>query len=40
MDEILRQEIGKTFVTVLEHAGVYKRDESGMEAFDRFVNQL
>ena len=40
VDEILRQEIGKTFVKVLEHAGVYKRDESGMEAFDRFVNQL
>ncbi len=40
VNEILRREIGKTFVTVLEHAGVYKRDKSGMEAFDKFVNQI
>lgn len=38
--EILRKEVGKVFVTVLEHAGVYKRDESGMKAFDRFMAQL
>lgn len=38
--EILREEVGKVFVTVLEHAGVYKRDESGMKAFDRFMAQL
>lgn len=38
--EILRQEIGKTFVTVLEHAGVYKRDTLGMQAFDRFIEQI
>ena len=40
INEILRQEIGKTFVTVLEHAGVYKRNQSGMDAFDRFMNQI
>lgn len=40
VNEILKQEIGKTFVTVLEHAGVYKRNQSGMDAFDRFVNQI
>ena len=40
VNDILRQEIGKTFVKVLEHAGVYKRDQSGMDAFDKFVNQV
>lgn len=38
--DILKEEVGKVFVTVLEHAGVYKRDEAGMAAFDRFVAQL
>lgn len=38
--EILREEVGKVFVKVLEHAGVYKRNEEGMKAFDRFVEQL
>ena len=40
VEEIIRQEVGKVFVTVLEHAGVYKRDEAGMEAFDRFIAKL
>ena len=40
VNEILRQEVGKVFVTVLEHAGVYKRSEEGMAAFDRFMAQL
>lgn len=34
---ILQEEIGKVFATVLEHAGVYKRTEAGMKAFDKFV---
>lgn len=38
--EILRQEVGKVFVNVLEHAGVYKRDEKGRKAFDKFINQI
>ena len=38
--DILRDEVGKVFVTVLEHAGVYKRTEDGMKAFDRFVEQI
>ncbi len=38
--DILREEVGKVFVTVLEHAGVYKRDDAGMAAFDRFMAQL
>ncbi len=36
-EDILRQEIGQVFLQVLTHAGVYKRDEKGMQAFDRFV---
>lgn len=40
IDEILRDEVGKVFLTVLEHAGVYKRTPKGQEAFDRFVRGL
>ena len=36
-EKILQREIGKVFETVLSHAGVYKRTEEGMAAFDRFV---
>ncbi len=38
--DILKDEVGRVFVTVLEHAGVYKRDAAGMAAFDKFVKQL
>ena len=34
---ILRQEVGKVFVQVLEHAGVFKWNSQGLEGFDRFV---
>lgn len=37
VEGILQEEIGKVFEIVLTHAGVYKRDAKGMEAFDRFV---
>ncbi len=37
---ILRDEIGKVFMQVLEDAGVYKRDEAGMKAFRRFTGSL
>lgn len=37
---IVQDEIGKVFVKVLECAGVYKRDEKGQQAFDRFVKSL
>ena len=40
VDEILKQEVGKVFVNVLEHAGVYKRDEQGRTAFDRFIKKV
>lgn len=35
--QVLRQEIGLVFSTVLEHAGVYKRTEEGRAAFLRFT---
>lgn len=36
----LEREVGKTFVAVLEDAGVYKRDKKGKEAFRRFISVL
>jgi len=39
-EDILKQEIGKTFVRVLEDAGVYKRTPEGMAAFERFINTI
>ena len=38
--EILKKEVGKVFVSVLEHAGVYKRDEEGRKAFDKFMKKV
>ncbi|OKO88801.1 UDP-glucose--hexose-1-phosphate uridylyltransferase [Geobacillus proteiniphilus] len=35
--DILRHEVGQRFVTVLEHAGVFKRDKRGKDAFRRFM---
>ena len=35
--EILRQETGKVFLNVLEHAGVYKRTAQGQAGFMRFA---
>ncbi len=40
VEEIIKAEIGKVFAKVLEHAGVYKRDENGMSAFLKFVNNV
>lgn len=40
IDEILKKEVGKVFVNVLEHAGVYKRDEVGRKAFDKFIKKV
>ncbi len=39
-DDILRLEIGKTFVRVLLDAGVYKRTKTGREAFLRFTSYV
>jgi UDPglucose--hexose-1-phosphate uridylyltransferase len=38
--EILKKEIGLKFLRVLEDAGVYKRDKTGQEAFQRFIFSL
>ena len=38
--DILRKEVGKVFINVLEHAGVYKRDEEGRKAFDKFMRKV
>ncbi len=37
VDDILRDEVGRVFAQVLEHAGVFKCDRQGREAFLRFV---
>ena len=38
--DILKAEVGKTFVNVLRDAGVYKDTEDGMAAFLRFVDSV
>ena len=38
--EILQKEVGKVFAKVLEHAGVYKRNAEGLEAFERFIDTV
>lgn len=38
--DILQDEVGMIFAEVLEHAGVYKRDKEGREAFLRFVRSV
>ena len=40
VDDILRTETGIVFSKVLEHAGVYKRDQAGKAAFLRFTATL
>ena len=37
---ILQEEVGFIFATILEHAGVFKRNEEGIKAFNRFVQSL
>lgn len=40
VDEIIKNEIGTKFSEVLEHSGVFKRDEKGINAFNKFINNL
>ncbi len=40
IDKILQDEIGIVFAKVLEHAGVYKRDEKGIAAFKKFISSV
>ena len=39
-ESILREEVGKVFAKVLEHAGVYKCDAEGRAAFKRFTDSV
>ena len=36
----VKKETGLVFAQVLEHAGVYRRDAAGREAFLRFIRQV
>ncbi|UOQ94844.1 UDP-glucose--hexose-1-phosphate uridylyltransferase [Halobacillus shinanisalinarum] len=38
--QLLKEEIGRTFSTVLEHAGVFKRTTEGQEGFRRFLSEI
>ena len=38
--KILEDEVGIVFAKVLEHAGVYKRDDAGKNAFLKFVDAV
>ena len=38
--DILQKEVGIVFSKVLEHAGVYKRNEDGKKAFLRFIDAI
>ncbi|MCP8617553.1 UDP-glucose--hexose-1-phosphate uridylyltransferase [Salirhabdus salicampi] len=40
MEAILQEEVGHIFATILEHAGVFKRNEEGQQAFRQFLRQL
>ena len=40
VDGILRDEVGRVFAQVLEHAGVFKCDAQGREAFLRFTESV
>ena len=40
IDGILKDEIGLVFSKVLEHAGVFSRDQKGLEAFMRFAENV
>ena len=40
VQEILQKEVGVVFAEVLEHAGVFKRNDSGRAAFKRFIASI
>jgi len=40
VEGIVRNEVGKVFLQVLQHAGVFKRDEKGKQAFRNFLRKL
>ena len=38
--KIIKDEIGLVFAKVLEHAGVYKRNDEGIAAFKKFAERV
>ena len=40
VEKIVQDEVGKVFSKVLEHAGVYKRNEKGQAAFGKFIESV
>lgn len=40
IEDILQKEIGLVFMQVLTDAGVYKRSEEGIKAFERFIRSI
>lgn len=40
VDEIIKKEVGIKFMTVLDHAGVFKCDEEGRNAFLKFLKHI
>jgi galactose-1-phosphate uridylyltransferase, family 2 len=38
--EILQKEVGIKFSKVLEHTGVFKRNQEGQDAFDKFIRKV
>lgn len=40
VQEILNKEVGNKFLEVLLHSGVFKRDEKGIGAFNKFIKSL
>ncbi|MFT3942489.1 MAG: UDP-glucose--hexose-1-phosphate uridylyltransferase [Ancrocorticia sp.] len=39
-ESVVRREVGRVFAKVLEHAGVYSRNEEGQRAFLRFIESV
>lgn len=40
IDELIQKEVGEVFAKVLEHCGVFKWDNAGREALDRYISDL
>ena len=38
--EILQNELGRSYIGMLDSAAVFKRDDNGKKAFDRFIETL
>ena len=40
LNDFVNKELSNKFVSVLEHCGVFKLNEEGLEGFKRFTNSL